>query len=130
MSSAKEERRVLITAGGVTVEAALNNSETAKAIWNALPINGRANTWGEEIYFYIQLTLQPENPQELVSMGDVAYWPDGPALCIFFGPTPASRGDEIRPATPVNVFGNVLGDPKILKRVSDGSEIRLARKSN
>lgn len=128
MGSAKEKRHILITAGKVTVEAELNDSATAYAIWNALPIIGKVNTWGDEIYFYTQLTLPPENPSELVSMGDVAYWPDGPALCIFFGPTPASRGDEIRPASPVNVFGNVLGDPKALKRVRDGIEIRFTRK--
>ncbi|MEW6572349.1 MAG: cyclophilin-like fold protein [Bacillota bacterium] len=128
MGLAKEERHVLITAGGVTVEAELNDSETAKAIWDALPIKGRVNTWGEEIYFYIQLTLQPESPQELVAMGDVAYWPDGPALCIFFGPTPASRGDEIRPASPVNVFGTVLGDPTTLRQVHDGAEITFTKK--
>ncbi|HIE13189.1 MAG TPA: hypothetical protein EYP63_07180 [Desulfotomaculum sp.] len=128
MGSAKEKRRVLITAGKVTVEAELNDSATACAIWNALPITGKVNTWGEEIYFYIQLTLPPENPKELVSMGDVAYWPDGPALCVFFGRTPASRGEEIRPASPVNILGKVLGDPKRLRQVHDGIEIRFARK--
>lgn len=128
MDPAKGKRYILITAGGVTVEAELNDSETAKAIWDALPINGRVNTWGEEIYFYIQLTLQPENPQELVSMGDVAYWPDGPALCIFFGRTPASRGEEIRPASPVNVFGTVLGDPTTLRQVHNGAEITFTKK--
>ncbi|MEW6447481.1 MAG: cyclophilin-like fold protein [Bacillota bacterium] len=128
MDSVKGKRYVLITAGKVTVEAELNDSATAKAIWDALPISGRVSTWGDEIYFYIQLKLQPENPKEVVSMGDLAYWPDGPALCIFFGLTPASRGNEIRPASPVNVFGQVIGDPQILRQVQDGSEIKFTKK--
>lgn len=122
-----QKRRVLITAGDVTVEAVLNDSATAQAVWEALPITGTVNTWGDEIYFYVPLTLPPENPQELVEMGAAAYWPDGPALCLFFGPTPASRGDEIRPASAVNVWGQVQGDARVLKRVPAGAAIKLTR---
>lgn len=122
-----QKRRVLITAGEVAVEAVLNDSATARAVWEALPITGTVNTWGDEIYFYVPLTLPPENPQELVEMGTAAYWPDGPALCLFFGPTPASRGDEIRPASAVNVWGQVQGDARVLKRVPAGTAIKLTR---
>uniref|UniRef100_A0A7C2I389 Cyclophilin TM1367-like domain-containing protein n=1 Tax=Ammonifex degensii TaxID=42838 RepID=A0A7C2I389_9THEO len=124
----EEKRRMMITAGDVTVEAELNDSATARAIWEALPLTGTVNTWGDEIYFHIPLTLPPENLQELVEMGAAAYWPDGPALCFFFGPTPVSKGSEIRPASPVNVWGQIQGDARVLKRVRAGEAIKLTRK--
>lgn len=101
--------------------------ETAKAIWEKLPIESRANTWGDEIYFSIPVYLGEENAQETVELGDLGYWPPGNSFCIFFGPTPASRGGEIRPADPVNVFGKVKGDPKIFKKVRSGEKIRIER---
>ena len=101
--------------------------KTVKAIWEALPIEARANTWGEEIYFSIPLRLEEENSHETVELGDIGYWPPGQGFCIFFGPTPISRGNEIRPADPVNVFGKVKGDPKIFKKVRDGDKIRIER---
>ncbi len=120
-------RRVRITAAKVTSEAMLDGSRTATAIWDALPIEGRGNTWGDEIYFAILVTCPPESPREVVAMGDLGYWPPGSAFCIFFGPTPASRGGEIRPASPVNVFGRVDGDPSIFKTVRNGSPVKIER---
>ncbi|MGQ9625808.1 MAG: cyclophilin-like fold protein [Anaerolineae bacterium] len=116
-------RRISISAGEVKAQAELNETKTAQAIWEALPITGRANTWGDEIYFSIPVHLEEENPQALVEMGDLGYWPPGNAFCIFFGPTPSSLGDEIRPASPVNVFGKVLGDPKVFKKVRGGTKV-------
>lgn len=116
-------RRISISAGEVKAQAELNETKTAQAIWEALPITGRANTWGDEIYFSILVHLEEENPQALVEMGDLGYWPPGNAFCIFFGPTPSSLGDEIRPASPVNVFGKVLGDPKVFKKVRGGTKV-------
>ncbi|MEA3485440.1 MAG: cyclophilin-like family protein, partial [Candidatus Aerophobetes bacterium] len=84
---------------------------------------GGANTWGEEIYFSIPVKMELENAKAVVSEGDLGYWPPGTAFCIFFGLTPASQGDEIRPASPVNVFGRIIGDPKIFKKVKSGAEI-------
>lgn len=118
-------KRVRITAGGVIVEAELNDTETARRIWDALPITGVANRWGDEIYFTIPVRCEDEEPKEVVEMGDLGYWRPGSAFCIFFGQTPASRGDEIRPASPVNVFGKVIGDPTILKQVKDGEEVKV-----
>lgn len=118
-------KRVLITAGAVTVEARLNDSQTASAVWDALPVSGRVNTWGDEIYFYVPFELPEEEPREVVEKGDVGFWPPGPALCIFFGPTPASRGDEIRPASAVNVLGRVRGDATVLKNVKDGDKVTV-----
>jgi hypothetical protein len=111
------------------VQAMLNdeNSETARAIWDALPIEARANVWGDEIYFSIPVKIGLENPKEVVELGDLGYWPPGSAFCIFFGKTPASRGDEIRPASPVNVFGRIIGDSTVFKAVSTGEKIFLSK---
>ena len=114
--------------GAVEAELLEDKSpKTVKAIWEALPFETRANTWGDEIYFSIPVRLGEENAQETVDLGDVGYWPPGQSFCIFFGPTPISRGDEIRPADPVNVFGKVKGDPKIFKKVKSGDGIRIER---
>jgi len=120
-------RKIRITAGEVSATAILNESRTAEAIWEALPITARANTWGDEIYFGIPVYLQEENAQEVVSMGDLGYWPPGHAMCIFFGRTPMSRGNEIRPASPVNVWGKVEGDATVFKKVADGTRITVER---
>jgi hypothetical protein len=120
--------RIKITAGDVVAFAELNDTSTAEAIWNALPIEARANTWGDEIYFSIPVYLkEDENAQEVVERGDLGYWPPGNAFCIFFGRTPASRGDEIRPARPVNVCGHLEGDPTIFKGVRSGEKVLLER---
>jgi hypothetical protein len=107
----------------VEVEAELNDTQTAQAIWEALPIRERGSTWGEEIYFSIPVELDTERGQEVVEEGDLGYWAPGHALCIFFGPTPASRGNEIRPASPVTVFGRIVGDAKVFLGVRSGTEV-------
>jgi hypothetical protein len=119
----------IVTEATGPVEAALTDEspDTARRIWEALPIDARANTWGDEIYFGIPVDAEPENPREVVDLGDLAYWPPGNAFCIFFGRTPASRGDEIRPASAVNVFGKVKGDPKVFKKVRSGERVRIER---
>jgi hypothetical protein len=121
-------QHIEITAGQITVDAELNETQTAAAVWDGLPIEGMANTWGDEIYFSTPIALGLEAGQEVVERGDLGYWPPGKAVCIFFGPTPASRGDEIRPASPVTVFGRVVGDTSALKMVQEGSQVRLVRK--
>jgi hypothetical protein len=109
------------------VEATLTeeNPKTAKAIYEALPITGRANLWGDEIYFSIPVETSPENGKTVVELGDLAYWPPGNAFCIFYGPTPMSRGEEIRPASAVNVFGRINGDPKVFNKVRNGEEVKI-----
>lgn len=119
--------RIRITAGSVTATAVLNDTGTADAIWEALPIEARGSTWGDEIYFAIPVNLDEEDAQELVDLGDLGYWPPGHAFCIFFGRTPMSRGNEIRPASPVNVLGKVEGDATVFTRVSSGAQVRLER---
>ena len=120
-------RKIRITAGKISREATLNDSRTADAIWRALPIEGRGSPWGDEIYFSIPVTCDPESPREVVDMGDLGYWPPGSAFCIFFGPTPASRGAEIRPASPVNVFGRVDGDPTVFHAVRGSGPVKVER---
>ena len=107
---------IVITAGSIRLEAELNDTFTAKAISNILPITAAANAWGDEIYFSVPITLELENGQEVVDLGDLGYWPPGGAFCIFYGLTPASQGDEIRPASAVTIIGKVQGDVTALKQ--------------
>lgn len=124
---AKRIRITTPSTGDVYAELSEENPRTAQAVWGALPIEARASTWGDEVYFSIPVEVEAENPREIVELGDIGYWPPGSAFCIFFGPTPASRGDEIRPASPVNVFGKVIGDPKVFKKVRSGERVNLER---
>jgi uncharacterized protein len=120
-------RTIQITAGEVSATATLDDSRTAEAIWKALPIEAKASTWGDEIYFDIGLAVPAEKPREVVAVGDLGYWPPGNAFCIFFGRTPASTGDEPRAASGVNVFGRVTGDATVFKKVRAGARVRLER---
>jgi hypothetical protein len=119
--------KIRITAGDVSMKAELNGNRIARAIWDALPIRQSGSTWGDEIYFPIPVTEESENPREVVELGDLGYWPPGSAFCIFFGPTPASRGDEIRPASAVEVVGHLLGEPVEFKRVPSGAVVTVER---
>ena len=121
------ERQIKITAGPVVVSATLNDTATAAMIWDALPIETSANTWGDEIYFAIPVAAGDETGQEVVDLGDLAYWPPGNAFCIFFGPTPMSRGNEIRPASAVTVVGKICGDPTVFKQVASGAPVLIER---
>ncbi len=119
-------RAIRISAGGVSAEADLNDPKTADAVWNALPLTASASTWGDEMYFSIPVNVDEENGRATVEMGDLGYWPPGSAFCIFFGPTPASQSpNEIRPASPVNVFGKVRGDATVFKKVRSGETVTI-----
>ena len=120
---------IRIKASPVEATAELNVTKTAQAIWDALPIKGQANLWGDEIYFSIPPNLELEDGKEVVEIGDLGYWPTGAAFCIFFGPTPMSRGDEVRPASAVTVFGTVNGDATAFKQVAAGTEVTIEKES-
>ncbi|NPV08356.1 MAG: hypothetical protein HPY83_10410 [Anaerolineae bacterium] len=121
-------RKIRITAGEVSASAVLNDSPTADAVWEALPIRGRANTWGDEIYFSIPVKAELEpDAKEVVELGDLGYWPPGSAFCIFFGRTPVSGPGEIRPASAVNVLGKLEGDPTAFKAVPSGAAVTIER---
>jgi hypothetical protein len=121
-------RRIKIRIGDSVVQGELNDSPTATLIWEALPIEGEGNRWGDEIYFAIPVEAElDDTARAVVERGDLGYWPQGHSLCIFFGPTPMSRGDEIRPASPVNLVGKIRGDLQIFKDAAEGTMVRLAK---
>jgi len=122
------ERAIRITAGKVSAEAVLNDSPTATKIWEALPIEGRGNTWGDEIYFSIPVEAkQDKDAREIVAVGELGYWPPGNAFCIFFGRTPASTDERPRAASAVNIIGTLRGDATAFKAVPSGTRVRLER---
>jgi hypothetical protein len=117
----------MIEVENISMEAELTDTPTARKIADALPIEGSVNIWGDEIYFGIALTIDQEpGASQDVDVGDLGYWPAGPAFCIFFGPTPVSTGDQPRAYSPVNVFGRVMGDPQLFKSVPSGASIRIS----
>lgn len=118
--------KIMIEVDNFSMEAELLDTPTARQIGQALPLEGSLNVWGDEIYFNISLTIDQEpGASQNVEVGDLGYWPAGPAFCIFFGPTPVSTGDQPRAYSPVNVFGRVLGNPQLFKSVSNGATIKI-----
>jgi hypothetical protein len=123
-------RRIRVTAGSISVEAALNDSATADAIWEALPLEGGANVWGDEIYFAIPVEIdEAGDARQIMGVGELGYWPSGNAFCIFFGPTPVSEGSEPRAYSNVNPFGMIDGDASALKAVKSGERVLVERGS-
>lgn len=118
--------KIRLSVGKVSVDAEMLDTPTASKILEALPFKSAANVWGDEIYFDIPLSLAQEpDARAEVEVGDLAYWPAGPAFCIFFGPTPISTGDQPRAYSPVNVFGKVLGDAKQFKGIPKGAVVKV-----
>ena len=118
--------KIMIEVENISMEAELLDTPTALKIADALPLEGSVNVWGDEIYFDIPLTIDQEpGASQDVEVGDLGYWPAGPAFCIFFGPTPVSSGDQPRAYSPVNVFGRVLDNPQLFKSVPNGAAIRI-----
>ncbi len=120
--------RIKINVGEVSLKATLNDSLTASRIWEALPIQGNANCWGDEIYFSIPVKVEEaDDARQDMEVGELAYWPSGSAFCIFFGPTPVSTGDAPRAYSNVNTFGRIDEDVSTLKTVRDGEVVRIER---
>ncbi|MHC4757182.1 MAG: cyclophilin-like fold protein [Planctomycetota bacterium] len=121
-------REIKIIAGDIKVEGTLNDSQTAKAIIEELPIEAKGNRWGGEIYFLIPVEADLEDDsRDILESGELGYWPTGNAFCIFFGPTPASKGDEIRAASNVNIIGSIKDDCSMLYNVPDGETIIIEK---
>ena len=122
------ERKIKITAGAVAADAEILATSTADAIWNALPFESTCSLWGDEIYFTISLSHPLEqDARETVDRGELGFWPQGPAFCIFFGPTPISSGDHIKPASAVNIFGRIIGDSTVFKQVTPGTPVKVEK---
>jgi hypothetical protein len=118
--------QIAIRVGSLTMEAELNDTQTARQVADTLPIRTRFSTWGDEIYFAIPIEAALEaDAREVVEMGDLGYWPPGNAFCIFFGSTPTSQAGEIRPASAVNLIGKVIGDATQFKAVIQEREVIL-----
>jgi hypothetical protein len=120
--------RIRFDFGSLSLEAALLETPTASAIAAALPITSAVLTWGEEVYFGIPVHIEREHDaRAIVSPGEIAYWPDGPAIAIGFGRTPLSKGDETRLAAPCNVFAQATGDVKTLAGIKAGTKVVVTR---
>jgi len=124
------ERIITLGTGNIILQAVLNDTAAARAVWDTLPYEVQCSTWGDELYFSIpvELELELENGQDIVEVGDIGYWPVGNAFCIFYGPTPMSVGEEPRPASPVTLIGRLLGDSAILKNIRSGTTIFIGKK--
>ena len=119
---------ITLSAGNVSLTAELNDGPTAQQIWQALPIEGKANRWGDEIYFEIPIKAgQEPDAREQVEVGELGYWPVGHAFCIFFGPTPVSTDERPRAYSPVNIVGRVKGDATQFRAVKEGTRVCIIR---
>ena len=117
---------VTVTAGDISIRVKTLDTPTAAAIVAACPINSSANTWGDEVYFFTPISVAREaDAKAVVQGGELAYWPDGEAIAIGFGPTPISQGEEIRLASPCNIWGHALDEVKSLSGVGNGANVTV-----
>ncbi len=114
------------------IRVSLNETKTARKLLKILPVRSRINTWGDEIYFSVPLDLDIENGIEIVDEGTVAFWPPGSAMCVFFGPTPASVTEKPQAASPVSVIGFLTdeSDIEFLRNVKDGDTVSVENANN
>lgn len=123
-------RTLVMTIGSVVIEATLFETPTAEALWQAAPFDARANLWGEEVYFSTPVHVAREpDARAVVQAGELAFWVEGDSIAIGYGPTPISKGDEIRLAAPTNIWGKAVGDVRRLANVKAGAPIRVERKA-
>jgi hypothetical protein len=120
-------KKIIIKTEHHEMQAELNDTKTAELIWEKLPLEGKANIWGNEIYFEVPVKTELEDGRDIINKGEIGYWPLGNAVCFFFGPTPVSQGEEIRAASPVSIIGNIIEKIELLKEVKSGEKIRLEK---
>ena len=117
---------IIISVESISMKAEVYDTPTGQAILSALPLESAASLWGDEIYFDVPVMLELEpDAREVMEVGNLGYWPTGPAFCIFFGPTPVSQGNAPRAYSPVNVFGKIIGNAQVFRQASSGSLIRV-----
>ncbi|MFH1239490.1 MAG: cyclophilin-like fold protein [bacterium] len=121
------ERKIKIKIDKLEILAQLNDSRVAKLIWESLPIKASIDKWGDEIYFPIPVKAEIDTPRDVVEKGDLGYWPEGHCFCIFYGLTPVSTKDQIKPASSVEIVGKISGDPEQFKKVGNRKPIILER---
>jgi uncharacterized protein len=120
--------RIRFDFGGLTLEAELLDTPTAQAVLAKLPISATVLTWGEEVYFEVPVSVAREaSARAVVTPGEIAYWPEGPAVALGFGRTPISKNDETRLASPCNIFARALGDVKSLKAIKAGTPVQVMK---
>ena len=120
------ERKLAITAGGVTLTVSLKDTATADAVWDAVPFVSDASTWGEEVYFSVPVEADLEaDARAVVEPGEIAFWVEGTSIAIGFGRTPISEDDETRLAAPCNIWAEAIGDVRDLATVNDGEPISV-----
>ncbi|WP_299620843.1 cyclophilin-like fold protein [Pelagibius sp.] len=120
--------KLKVTAGSVAVLIETRDTPTAAAILAALPIRSTARTWGEEVYFNIPVSMPREaEAKAVLQPGEIAFWNDGDAIAIGFGPTPVSQGEEIRLASPGNVWADALDDVRAFAAVRGGENVTVER---
>lgn len=118
--------RIRFDFGDLSLEAELLDTPTAKAVAAALPISSAVLTWGEEVYFDVPVNVKREpDARAVVTPGEIAFWPDGPAIAIGFGRTPISKSSETRLASPCNVFAKALSSVKVLAKVKTGTKVEV-----
>ena len=122
-------KEIIFDFGDFIIDAELNESPTSQALYDQLPIDGVSQIWGDEIYFSTSMSMENDEwAKETVELGDIAFWPPGSAICLFFGETPISAPGEIRPASPTNIMGKINGDLDKLKSISSGAEVKVKKK--
>jgi hypothetical protein len=120
------DKHIRIQTGEVSALARLFENETARAIWNALPLNGIVHRWGDELYFDIPVMIpEADDARQVMQIGELGYWPSGNAMCIFFGPTPVSVDQSPKAYSNVNPFGMIEGDPLAFTSIKEGTSITV-----
>lgn len=120
-------KEIVIKAGEVVLKGEMKDTTLSEKIYQSLPFTSIAKRWGKEIYFEIPVESKIEKVVEEVEKGDIAYWPEGRCMCIFFGPTPVSKGGKIIPASAVEIIGKITSDCTACENVRDGEKIIVER---
>lgn len=121
-------RKIIIIIGNTKLESELFDTPTANAIYENLPFESKATTWGDEVYFATPVHVKREaDARDVVEPGELAFWVEGDSIAIGFGKTPISMGDEIRLAAKTNIWAKVITDVRILKSVRSGDIVKVER---